>query len=82
MKNIRVHYTAAGWIVDTPIGLTPLQLSRVVQFHKNVQTERISVMRGDRREAGIKAMRELSVATIRQNVLPNDWKEHILIGER
>ena len=82
MKPPRVHWDAvAGWVVDTDLDLMPHELQACVNFTRKVQTDRILAMpRGDRREQAERALSELSVGTLRQNVRPaSPWERDRIV---
>ena len=80
MKSARIHYAASGWVIDTPFALNAIELTRAISYHRKVQTDRIRTMTGDKRHNCLAALAALAVNTIRQNVLKNEWNEHILLG--
>lgn len=70
-QHPRVHWSLdGGWVVDSPIALNRGQLMACVAYTKRVQGQRIKTMRGDKREQMIKALSELSVATLKVHLLP------------
>jgi len=80
MQKIRIHYSKEGWIIDTPFGLSVPEMERAIRYHKKIQSERIKYMRGDKREDSQKALDFLRVNTLKQNILKNEFSEHLIIG--
>jgi hypothetical protein len=67
-----------GWVVETPIALSPPQISAVVDWVRKVQGPRIRDMRGDKREQAAAALRSLSPATIKQRIVARPGAERVL----
>jgi hypothetical protein len=81
VKGIRLHYSEQGWIIDVPWALNQKQIYAAIEYHKKIQLDRIKFMRGDKRENCVKALNDLNINTIKQNVLPNMYNEHLVIGK-
>jgi len=71
MRCLRVYWDAErGWTVDTPVALVGPQLTRVCEWVRKVQTDRVLAQpHGERREQMMAALRILSPATLHQNLL-------------
>lgn len=80
----RVHWHPThGWIVDTIVGLEGVVLAAVVAYAKRMQADRVrSWPRGDRRDDAERALAQLTVENIRQNILPaHPWEQDRIILE-
>lgn len=80
LKNIRIYYTDRGWIIDVPYALNQRQIDAAINYHKKIQLARIKEMRGLKREECAKALQNLTIQTLKQNILPNMFNEHLVIG--
>jgi hypothetical protein len=80
MKGIRVHYSEQGWIIDVPYALNQKQIYTAIEYHKKIQKQRIKFMKGDKRENCIKALNDLNINTLKQNILPNMFNEYMVMG--
>lgn len=80
LKNIRIYYTNTGWIIDVPYALNQRQIYAAIEYHKKMQEGRIKNMVGDKREQCVKAINNLTINTLKQNILPNMFNEHLVIG--
>lgn len=84
MKPPRVHWSPAhGWVVDTVVGLDPRTIEAVVAYAKRMQLDRVrSWPHGDRREIAMRALAQLTPASIRQNLLPaHPWEQDRILVE-
>lgn len=75
------HHREHGWIIETPIGLSPTELDRAIQFHKKVQLDKVRSMKsGDERDRAIRLLELLTTDSIRQSVRPaQDWMQDRII---
>lgn len=80
LKNIRIYHTDNGWIIDVPYALNRRQIEAAIDYHKKIQMIRIKEMRGLKREECINAIQNLNITTLKQNILPNMFNEHLVIG--
>lgn len=79
MMQPRAFWDAVeGWVVETPIALSPSQLGAVISWVRKVQSPRIRDMRGDKREQATKALQSLTPATIKQRIVARPGAERVL----
>lgn len=71
MLKPRVHWDAVqGWVIDTPIPLSGPQLVAIINWTKKVQGQRIRDKVGETREQMEKALKALSLETLKVNLMP------------
>lgn len=70
-SGVRVYYREdTGWLVETPIGLTPAQVAAVVAHaRKTFAAQAMAYGPGDRRDAITRNMATLTAANIRQKLI-------------
>lgn len=70
MKPPRVFHSASGWVIDTPVGLSPRQLDAAVAWaQRDFIRQAGRLPRGERRETLLIALGSLDSRTIKQRLV-------------
>lgn len=58
-----------GWAIDTPKGMTPMELQRAIDYTLRVQTDRwVSLAPGDRKDECFKTIQDLKMGRVHVNI--------------
>ena len=74
MRGLRLHWDVAlGWVIDTPVALSPSQLARVADWALPRQVDRYRALPpGDRKEQLGRAIDALKRGEVRCRVIDHD----------
>lgn len=65
MKGVRIYHNENGWIVETHIPLSEIQLDAAIKWHKNILFSRMKGWSKEKQESHGKLIAELTPKTIR-----------------
>lgn len=70
MSGLRIyHQQEGGWLIETPIGLTPAQVARAVSHaRKNFAAQALAYGPGERRDTIERQLATLTPQTVRQRL--------------
>lgn len=70
MKGVRIFYNDNGWIVETPIPLSEIQLEGAIKWHKNIILDRMKSYSKEKQEFHGKLLNLLTAKTITHHLIP------------